>query len=132
MELVVVSICGVIGLGVWWKANRESYQKSSKVIQEQPIQHHPYAAVQLCPCINSCESARWVSKKTFLATELNHLPIENCDRVEACDCKFKHLADRRHQEDRRSFSYIFQDVFQAEEHRDMKKRGRRKNDVALG
>jgi hypothetical protein len=100
-----------------------------KAIQEQPTRHHPYAAVQLLACVNACDSAHRISKNTYLTTEFQHLPIDDCDRIEDCDCKFNHLDDRRHQEDRRSFSYIFQNVFHAEEHRNMKKRGRRKNDV---
>mgnify|MGYP001824591157 FL=1 len=127
MELIVVSIL-VIGLAIWWRMDRKV---PFKAISEKIKQHHPYAAVQLLPCVNACDSAHRVSKNTYLTTEFQHLPIDDCDRIEDCDCKFKHIDDRRLQEDRRSFNYIMQDIFHAEEHRNMKKMGRRRTDGFL-
>lgn len=128
MELIVVSILIAIGLGLWWQISK----KTSSHRTRKPLEHHhPYAAVQLLPCVNACDSAHKAAKNTYLTTEIQQIPINDCNKVESCDCKFKHLDDRRHQEDRRSFSFVLQDVFHAEERRNLKKSGRRHTDGFL-
>jgi hypothetical protein len=120
-----VSILGVIALCVWWKTGSHTH---TKAIKENPIHKHPYAAVQVKPCTESCKPAHYVSKKVYLISELEHLPLESCDRIDSCNCKFIHFNDRRHQDDRRADSIVMQDIFDAKEHRDLKIRGRRTTD----
>ncbi|MCX4189834.1 hypothetical protein [Methylophaga sp. OBS3] len=61
----------------------------------------PYAAVQVRACGNACQAAVQTAKITFLNTQAPTLPLNACDRIGQCECRFQHFADRRHQPDRR-------------------------------
>jgi hypothetical protein len=143
MELVLLLVVIVISAAfLRFKYSRKlSNVKQGKPAQDKPAQdkpaqdkpaqdeNNPYAAVKLLPGKDACQSAHWVSKKVYLRKdkELEHLPLNSCDRIENCNCSFQHLDDRR-QEDRRSDSTVLQNVFNSEEHRSKKKRGRRSTD----
>lgn len=87
-----------------------------------------FRAIQVVPCDEACNAAIRNSKKTFLETELKGFPLEQCDHIAQCMCKFRHLDDRRQSEERRASSALLQSVFGGEERRGLLKKGRRKND----
>jgi len=98
-----------------------------KVAEPEPVKNK-FRGVQVIPCSNACKSAISISKMVFLEAELSRLPLVSCDQAYHCKCKFKYFDDRRQNEDRRSSSKVLQDVFNGDEHRVKKKKGRRKDD----
>ena len=79
-----------------------------------------YHAVKISPSQNACDPVKWVSSKLFLKTELTRLPLESCDRIDKCLCKFQHFDDRRQNEDRRNDSVVLQNVYAGVENRKMR------------
>ncbi len=62
-----------------------------------------YRGVEVVPDGSGCcNSAREVTGKRFLSTEVPQLPLPDCDRA-ICNCRYELFADRRrsHREDRR-------------------------------
>lgn len=87
-----------------------------------------YRAVKVKPCKNACQAASQTTQIIFLASQAPKLPLNACDRIAECDCQFRHFADRRHQEDRRNYSYVMRDMSQHKERRATKRVGRRASD----
>lgn len=93
------------------------------------IEPKPYAAVKIEPCDFSCPAAFEHASKPFLVSEAPSLPLAECNKIEACRCKFVHHHDRRQSsDDRRLNSQIMRDTFHGEEKRSSLKKGRRKED----
>jgi len=93
-----------------------------------------YHSIQVIPCENSCESSSWISSKTYLVSEpskMPRLPLESCNKMDECSCKFKHYDDRRHNEDRRCDSVVLLHSFGGNEHREQGKGGRRNDDYVV-
>jgi hypothetical protein len=60
-----------------------------------------YRAVRIIPAGESCPAARAASQHRLLLTAAPRLPLEHCDRILRCRCRFRHFADRRSGDERR-------------------------------
>lgn len=87
-----------------------------------------YRAVKIKPCEQACQAALQCSPIIFLSGQAPKLPLNACDRMNNCDCQFRHYADRRQQEDRRDAGYTMRDMYYQEERRSAKRIGRRASD----
>ena len=54
------------------------------------------------PCENSCEASKALAGKRFLVEHAPRLPLEGCDRIAGCTCKYHNYPDRRQDEERRN------------------------------
>jgi hypothetical protein len=61
-----------------------------------------FRAVRVVPAANACAAARRASQQRVLLTAAPRLPLEACDRIMRCRCRFKHYGDRRCGDDRRA------------------------------
>lgn len=87
-----------------------------------------YRAVKIKPCKQSCQAALQCSSIIFLSGRAPKLPLNACDRMTNCDCQFRHYADRRQHDDRRSAGYVMRDIYYQDERRSAKRVGRRASD----
>jgi hypothetical protein len=60
-----------------------------------------FRAVRIVPTSNLCAAVRTANQQRFLLSAAPRLPLEQCDRIMRCRCRFKHFADRRSGDDRR-------------------------------
>ena len=60
----------------------------------------PWRALSIVPAEHSCELARSMTQHRWLYAEAPRLPLPGCD-ARGCDCRYKHLPDRRTSERRR-------------------------------
>jgi hypothetical protein len=65
------------------------------------VARHDYRAVSIVPGSCACAAALNLKGKRSLPEQLPGLPLPGCN-AETCGCKFKHYADRRDRDDRRS------------------------------
>ncbi|MGI9290700.1 MAG: hypothetical protein ACR2QG_05430, partial [Gammaproteobacteria bacterium] len=68
--------------------------------EQTPIPQGGYPAKGIAICHNACPAAVKLRSKAFLAGEEPSLPLPNCDRP--CHCSYRHLKDRRSDDDRRN------------------------------
>lgn len=54
------------------------------------------------PCENSCGAAKALAGKRFLVEHAPRLPLEGCDRLASCTCKYHNYPDRRQDDERRN------------------------------
>ena len=98
-------------------------------LAESQDSHDPrFRAVKIKPCEQACQAALQCSSIIFLSGQAPKLPLNACDRMTACDCQFRHYADRRQQDDRRSNGYVMRDMYYQGERRSAKRVGRRASD----
>jgi hypothetical protein len=63
--------------------------------KQLPPRVNAYQAVEVVPCLKSCDAAREVSGTRFLARRAPALPLGICDRKAECTCRFRKHDDRR-------------------------------------
>ena len=61
-----------------------------------------YKGASIQPADNCCQAVREISGTRFLVEEVPRLPLERCDRIAECLCKYNNYPDRRSGEDRRN------------------------------
>jgi len=54
------------------------------------------------PCENSCAASRALAGKRFLVEHAPRLPLEGCDKLDTCACKYHNYPDRRQDDERRN------------------------------
>lgn len=54
------------------------------------------------PGPDCCAAATALTSKRFLVEQAPRLPLEGCDRVATCSCKYHNFADRRQDDERRN------------------------------
>ena len=54
-----------------------------------------WKAVAILPGDSACSAARELRSKRFLSREAPRLPLPDCNKQDQCECKYRHLADRR-------------------------------------
>lgn len=70
--------------------------------QQEPVkQRTEFRAASVQPCANACESALRAAGKRVLLEEVPRLPLDTCDRIRECSCRYEQHSDRRSGEDRR-------------------------------
>lgn len=55
----------------------------------------PWKAVAILAADVACEAAKQLRGKRFLSRNAPRLPLSECTRQTQCECKYRHLADRR-------------------------------------
>ncbi len=58
------------------------------------------AAINICE--NSCAASKALAGKRFLVEHAPRLPLEGCDRLDTCVCKYHNYPDRRLDDERRN------------------------------
>jgi hypothetical protein len=55
----------------------------------------PYKAVVIVAAEEACAAAGQLRGKRFLSRNAPRLPLQECTRQDQCECKYRHLGDRR-------------------------------------
>jgi hypothetical protein len=55
----------------------------------------PWKAVVIVPGDSACTAATQLRGKRFLSRNAPRLPLPECSRQDQCQCKYRHLSDRR-------------------------------------
>jgi len=94
----------------------------------EPARKSPYQAVSIeANVMGCCDAARDVSGKRFLAADAPMLPLDDCDRIGACMCKYEKWQDRR-QDDRRMVDLGIGSQYYHGSEKRTTRRGRRRSD----
>jgi len=56
---------------------------------------HPYRAIMVYSRVACCDAARRLAGQKFLAAHAPQLPLGGCDHPASCQCRYRHLEDRR-------------------------------------
>lgn len=67
----------------------------------RPAKRTNYRAVSVLPCENACAAAHAFADRV-LTEDAPNLPLDTCDRIRDCSCRYEQHADRRAGEDRRA------------------------------
>ncbi len=54
-----------------------------------------WKAVAILANDEACAAARLLRGKRFLSRNAPRLPLPECSKQDSCDCKYRHLGDRR-------------------------------------
>jgi hypothetical protein len=77
-----------------------------KAMQKQQVPgkaaRRSFKGASIKPGDNCCKAAQEMSNTRFLTEEAPRLPLEGCDRVADCLCKYHNHPDRRSGDDRRN------------------------------
>lgn len=87
-----------------------------------------FHAVVILAGRQSCEAARERSGIPFLSSEAPTLPLEGCDNLVACRCRYQHRPDRRGAA-RRDVDHGLPERFYEPQDRRLARRGRRASDA---
>lgn len=72
----------------------------------KPVSRTPrrrsFKGAAINPCENSCEASRALAGKRFLVEHAPRLPLEGCDKLDTCACKYHNYPDRRQDDERRN------------------------------
>ena len=71
---------------------------SNRRQQKRPtpkVQQHPYRGVRVYSKTACCDAAQRIKGQKFLAAHAPQLPLGGCSEPERCQCRYKHLSDRR-------------------------------------
>jgi len=94
----------------------------------EPARKNPYQAVSIQASImDCCEAARGIEGQRFLLADAPMLPLDDCDRIGACQCKYQKWEDRRLDDRRMVDLGIGTQYYQGNEKRTIR-RGRRSSD----
>jgi hypothetical protein len=69
---------------------------------EQKQARRNYKGASIHPGEHCCQAVRELGKTRFLVEEAPRLPLERCDRIGECLCKYDNHPDRRNSDDRRN------------------------------
>jgi hypothetical protein len=69
---------------------------------EQKQVRRNYKGASIHPGENCCQAIREFGNTRFLVEEAPRLPLERCDRIGECLCKYDNYPDRRNGDDRRN------------------------------
>jgi hypothetical protein len=96
----------------WYFLRGESEPKSNSSVPkrnpkptakpEQKQVRRNYKSASIHPGENCCQAIREFGKTRFLVEEAPRLPLERCDRIGECLCKYDNYPDRRNGDDRRN------------------------------
>ena len=91
-------------IAIWWliRKRNEGVEEARKSAVVRPKSSNTqFHAVSIKLSGQSCQAAKALSGRRFLATAAPKLPLPNCDVLD-CNCRFVHHDDRRSNKDRRS------------------------------
>lgn len=105
--LLAVLALSPVALGIWRKRVAEQelghpLPASGRAREKEPAKRRTeFRAASVQPCANACEAAQRVACKRVLLEEVPRLPLDSCDRIQDCTCRYEQHTDRRSGEDRR-------------------------------
>lgn len=91
-------------IAIWWlirKRNEGVEEARQSAVVRPKSSNTQFHAVSIKLSGQSCQAAKEMSGRRFLATAAPKLPLPNCDVLD-CNCRFVHHDDRRSNKDRRS------------------------------
>ncbi len=93
----------LVALTVAWLIFRARQNKAAMQAEASPESKTlgEFHAVAMQYSENSCNAAKAMTGRRFLATEAPDLPLKECD-FDDCRCTFDHFSDRRSKSDRRA------------------------------
>ena len=94
-------LIGLMAVGVCWYFRREPDPLVTPLLAPNRPLKSRYRAVRLAAAAACCPAAERLGRRRFLLTEAPRLPLEHCNRIIRCRCRYKHYADRRSGDDRR-------------------------------
>jgi hypothetical protein len=68
----------------------------------QSSRRRSFKGAAINPCENSCEASKALAGQRFLVEQAPRLPLEACDRLATCACRYHKYPDRRQDEERRN------------------------------
>jgi len=98
----MILILGLL-VAVWWllRKRREGLPNPSSSQLRPKSANTQFHAVSIKYAGRTCDAAKNMSGRRFLATAAPKLPLPECDILD-CSCRFAHHEDRRSRNDRRS------------------------------
>ena len=92
----------LLALLAWWFFLREPDELVTTLpVANSAPRKSRYRAVRLASSGTVCHAAKNLATKRMLLTQAARLPLEHCDRIALCQCRYKHYKDRRRGDDRR-------------------------------
>jgi len=93
----------LLAFTVAWLIFRARQNKATTEAEASPESktEGEFHAVAMRYSENSCNAAKAMTGRRFLATEAPELPLKECD-FDDCRCTFDHFSDRRSKSDRRA------------------------------
>ena len=80
----------------WFLKSRRQTQERNKVLHNKvESKKSDYRAVKIKPARTACATALEIAKYTYLCKDAPLLPLNHCDCLNNCKCRYEHLADRR-------------------------------------
>jgi len=83
------------------KPARPARRVVPKTVAPKKVARRNFKGASVQPGDNCCQAVREFSKTRFLVEEAPRLPLERCDRIADCVCKYHNHPDRRSGDDRR-------------------------------
>lgn len=84
------------------RLNRQLNPASASAVPATRSRRRSFKGAAINPCENSCEASRALASKRFLVEHAPRLPLEGCDRLDTCVCKYHNYPDRRQDDERRN------------------------------
>jgi hypothetical protein len=104
MNLSTMFLILALLVAIWWLIRKrnagDSEQQRSAAVRPKSA-NTQFHAVSIRLSGESCQAAKAMSGRRFLATAAPKLPLPECDVLD-CNCRFAHHDDRRSNKDRRS------------------------------
>jgi hypothetical protein len=79
---------------------KKSPKQTAKPVKKQARRNYKGASIQ--PGEHCCQAVREFGETRFLVEEAPRIPLERCDRISECLCKYHNHPDRRNGDDRRN------------------------------
>ena len=83
------------------KPVKQTRRSAPKVAEPKPAHRRNFKGASIQPGDQCCQAVREISSTRFLVEEAPRLPLERCDRIGECACKYNNHPDRRSGDDRR-------------------------------
>jgi hypothetical protein len=80
---------------------KQTRRSPAKVEEPKPARRRNFKGASIQPGDQCCQAVREISTTRFLVEEAPRLPLERCDRIGECLCKYNNYPDRRSGDDRR-------------------------------
>lgn len=84
------------------KVTRPAKRTASKPTEVRQGRRRNFKGASVYPGEDCCQAVREFGNTRFLVEAAPRLPLEGCDRISECVCKYNNHPDRRSAEDRRN------------------------------
>jgi len=84
------------------RLNRQLDPKAASKPATKSFRRRSFKGAAISPCEQSCAASQALAGKRFLVEDAPRLPLEGCDKIGTCACKYHNYPDRRQDEERRN------------------------------